>query len=238
MTASAESPESPAFELHNVTKLYGRTAALKATTLRLDRGQVLALLGPNGSGKTTLLKILAGAITPTAGTGHILGYDMVRDRGEIRGDVGLSAVESYLYDDLSASENLRFISTMAGGKPASSGIDAALQRVSLTANADQRARSFSSGMKRRLALARLVLLQPRLLLLDEPYNSLDAEGADVVDALIRETVQRGGAAVVATHDAERILQQADLVAVLDRGSLRQVGPAGDYRITARASTPP
>ncbi len=206
-----------------MAKLYGRTAALKALSLRVEPDEILAVLGPNGSGKTTLLKILAGAITPTLGHGSIFGHDLVSGRIELRRQIGFLASETYLYDDLTAEENLRFILTMAGSRPERRSLAAALDRVSLGQHASERVRGFSSGMKRRLSIARLLLLRPRLLLLDEPYNSLDAAGIELVDETIRQVAGQGGVVVVATHDAERALALAGLVAELDRGALTYLG---------------
>lgn len=221
-------PDPPALELQRVAKLYGRTAALKATSLRLEAGQVLALLGPNGSGKTTLLKIVAGVIAPTLGRASVFGLELEGDRRELRGIVGFLAADSYLYDDLTSEENLRFVVTMAGRRPKEGAISAMLRRVGLAAQAGERVRSFSSGMKRRLALGRVLVLQPRLLLLDEPYTNLDAEGSDLIDEVVREVTGAGGAVVLATHDAERALSFVDAVAVLDRGVLRYTGSVAGY----------
>jgi heme ABC exporter ATP-binding subunit CcmA len=218
-----------AVELRAVSKLYGRTAALKSVTLRLAAGETLALLGPNGSGKTTLLKIVAGALAPSRGSGSIFGLDLVTDRRELRSLVGLLATESCLYDDLSARENLGFTLTMAGQRVDHRELDRVLAEVGLAAHGDERVRSFSNGMKRRAALARLLLLRPRLLLLDEPFNSLDTGGAELVEALIRATAAADGAAILATHDAERALSVAGRVAVLDRGTATYVGPVHAYR---------
>lgn len=217
-----------ALDLRGVAKLYGSSVALRALSLQLPAGEVLALLGPNGSGKTTLLKILAGALSPTLGQGHIYGRDLVRDRPALRQLTGLLAAETYLYDDLTARENLRFILTMAGQRPTGGRLAETLEDVGLARHADERVRTFSSGMRRRLALARLRLLAPKLLLLDEPYNSLDADAADLVDAIVRRATEDGGAAVLATHDAARGLGVAQRVAVLDRGTLRHVGPVHSY----------
>jgi heme exporter protein A len=218
-----------ALDLHGIAKLYGRTAALKAISLHLESGQVLALLGPNGSGKTTLLKILAGAITPTLGQGTIFDHDIRTHRVALRSQVGLLAAETYLYDDLTAKENLRFITVMAGTRLDDGVLLQALEDVSLDRHARDRVRSFSSGMKRRLAIARLLLLRPRLLLLDEPYNSLDASAAELVDALIRSAAAEGRTVALATHDAPRALGLADQVAVLQRGALVHLGPAHAYQ---------
>jgi heme exporter protein A len=229
----------PAAELDGVAKLYGRTAALRLLDLRIWSGGCLALLGPNGSGKTTLLKVLAGAVTPTVGSLKIFGQDARRTTFP-RYAVGLMASESYLYDDLTARENLRFTLTMAGSPqvpedllPADGDepdpVARALGAVGLRGLEDQRVRTFSSGMKRRLSLARLVLLRSRLILLDEPYNSLDVEGCDLIDSLVREWRRDGRAVVVATHDAARALALADAVAVLERGSLTYIGSVSGFQ---------
>jgi heme exporter protein A len=218
-----------ALEVAGLSKLYGRTVALRAVSLRLGAGQSLALLGANGSGKTTLLKIVAGAASPTAGTIALFGLDARSEPRLARSRVGLLASETYLYDDLTARENLRFTLTMTGGAVSDEQILRALQGVRLAAHAGDRVRSFSSGMKRRLAVARVQMLQPRVLLLDEPYNNLDAEGADMIDEWIHRVTGIGGAVVVATHDAKRVMAIADLVAHLDRGMLRYAGPVQGYR---------
>lgn len=221
-------PAGPALELHGIAKMYGRTAALKRVDLVLDPGATLVVLGPNGSGKTTLLKIVAGSITPTMGGGSVFGRDFLRERHALRSDVGMLAAESYLYDDLSAQENLRFILTVAGRKPQEAELAAALDTVGLAGRAGERVRSFSSGMKRRLALARLLLLQPKLLLLDEPYNALDAAGSELVDELVRGAARESKATVLATHDAERGLALADAVLELERGAVTYCGAAAAY----------
>lgn len=222
-------PSPFALEVTGVSKLYGRTVALRALSLRVPPGQTLALLGANGSGKTTVLKIIAGAVPPSSGTVSVLGNDVGRDRRPTRSLIGFLAGETYLYDDLTAAENLKFALTMAGCPATATEILGFLQSVHLASHADDRVRSFSSGMKRRLALARVQALRPRLLLLDEPYNSLDADGADLVDRWIGQVTSDGGAAIVATHDVQRVTAYADLVAQLDRGVLRYLGPLTGYR---------
>lgn len=217
-----------ALDLRGIAKLYGSAVALRALSLQLPPGEALALLGPNGSGKTTLLKIVAGAIGPTLGSGTVYGHDLVRDRAALRSLTGLLAAETYHYDDLTARENLRFILIMAGRRPADGQLAQALDEVGLAQHADERVRTFSSGMRRRLVLARLSLLAPRLLLLDEPYNSLDAEAADLVDTIVRRITECGGAVVLASHDAARALTVSDRVAVLDRGALTHLGPVHSY----------
>jgi heme exporter protein A len=220
----------PALQLNGIAKIYGRTAALKAIHLQVDQGETLALLGPNGSGKTTLLKIVAGAIAPSLGRGYIFGANMMAERLRLRSEVGLLASETYLYDDLTALENLRFILTMAGRRASESDVRDVLRHVDLLQHASERLRGYSSGMKRRLALARMLLLRPRLLLLDEPYNSLDAEGAALVDDLVRDAVAEGRSVILSTHDRERGLALAERVALLERGRLVYCGPVHSFRL--------
>jgi heme exporter protein A len=222
-------PSAYALEIAGLSKIYGTTIALRAVTLRLAAGQSLALLGANGSGKTTLLKIVAGAMSPTMGTVALFGRDTRHESRLAKSQVGLLASESYLYDDLTAHENLRFTLTMAARAASDEQILQALEAVGLRSHAGDRVRSFSSGMKRRLAIARVRMLQPRILLLDEPYNSLDADGAELVDEWIRHVTASGGAVVVATHDAERILSITDQVARLERGVLGYAGPVQGYQ---------
>jgi heme exporter protein A len=220
-----------ALELDRVAKIYGRTPALRATSLRLAGGDVLALLGPNGSGKSTLLKIVAGVIAPTFGGGAIFGLDLTNNRLELRSVVGLMASDTYLYDDLTAAENLRFVLTMAGKVGAHQRVREALAGVGLEEHIDERVRTFSSGMKRRLSLARTLVLEPSVLLLDEPYNSLDTDAASLVDEAVVEVAGGGGIVVLATHDAPRAIAVSSQVARLDRGALVFSGPTREY--TAR-----
>lgn len=224
------SDAEPVLDLHGLAKVYDRTVALHAITLRLEAGGCLALLGANGSGKTTLLKILAGATSPTLGGGTVCGHDLGRERASLRGVVGLLAADSYLYEELNAIENLRFTLTMAGRKPSRADLAGVIQRVGLVEAAEARVRTFSSGMRRRLSLARVLLLEPRLVLLDEPYNSLDRAAADLVDELVAEWRSHGQAVVLATHDAERAASLAGTVVVLDRGALLYSGAVHGYRM--------
>jgi heme exporter protein A len=222
-------PAPHALDIAGLSKLFGRTVALRAVTLRLEPGQTLALLGANGSGKTTLLKIVAGAVSPTTGTVSIFGDGSRHGLLRARSHVGLLANETYLYDDLTATENVRFTLTMTGQAASDTRVLSALQAVRLVPHADDRVRSFSSGMKRRLAVARVQVLQPRLLLLDEPYNSLDSDGAEMIDDWIRSVTATGGTVVVATHDAKRIMALADLVGYLERGVLKYSGSVQGYK---------
>jgi heme exporter protein A len=154
-------------------------------------GEVVAVVGHNGSGKSTLLRVIATALAPTRGEGQVFGFDLKREADDIRGLVGLLGPVAGLYDDLSARENLIFAARMRRVQEPRNSVDEALAAVSLSTVADDRVRGFSSGMQRRVALARLMLQQPRLLLLDEPYNNFDVEGVALVNGLVRRVREAG-----------------------------------------------
>jgi len=223
---------SSAVDVRAISKAYGRTVALRAVTLRIDGAQVVALLGPNGSGKTTLLKILAGVVRPSFGTMSLLGRNALADRLSLRGRIAFMSSDTYLYDDLTAMENLRFILTMAGLSHGEAECREALEAVKLTSVSSARIRSFSSGMKQRLALARTLLLHADIWLLDEPYNALDVGGADLVDEAIRTARSRGATVVIATHEQQRVSMLADSIAILERGVLTETSSAQFQRTGA------
>jgi len=215
------SPPAPqhAVDIQGVRKAFGPNTVLDRVDLRVDAGEVLALLGANGSGKTTLLKILATLLRPSAGRGRVAGFDLAKDVESIRARVGLLAHGSYVYEDLTAAENLRFWATMAGLPADQASLQSALKAVELDQVAGERARTFSSGMKRRLALARILLGAPRLLLLDEPYAGLDQKGKKWIEEVMLDFKGKGGAVIVATHSFGRGLSVADRVAILSGGRI-------------------
>lgn len=224
------SPESPALELDRIARRFGHRWVLRGIVLRLERGVVLGVTGRNGSGKTTLLRICSTALRPTRGAGAIFGHDLVEDAADIRAMVGFLAHQAGIYDDLTARENLAFSLRMAGVASDDTTIDAALDRAGLLCERDSRVRGFSAGMRRRLALSRLFLRPPRLLLLDEPYASFDTDGIKAVNAFAREVADAGGAALVATHDVRRGRAVLDRVVHIEHG-LTAPGPttgAGEF----------
>jgi heme exporter protein A len=187
-----------AIVVNSLGKRFGIRWVLRGVSFELRRGEAVGLLGPNGSGKSTVLRILATLLTPNAGTGSVNGLDIVRDASSIRAEVGYLAHAPGLYDDLTARENLCFAADMLG-LPYTS-VESILERVGLALVAGDRVRGFSAGMQRRLALARLMMRSPRILLLDEPYSNLDAEGVELMNSAITGIVRSGGTALVALHE--------------------------------------
>jgi heme exporter protein A len=218
--------------VEGAAKRFGRRWALRGASLEVERGTAVALMGHNGSGKTTLLRIVATSLRPTRGGGRVFGHDLLKEADRIREHVGVLYHAPGVYGDLSARENLEFARRMWGGV-SEVGVDAALERVGLTFAAEELARGFSSGMTRRLSLARLIMRPPSLLLLDEPYASFDADGIELVNELVRETVARDGIALIATHDPERSAAVVDRVVTPRQGRIvPAVEPAPRLRAEA------
>jgi heme ABC exporter ATP-binding subunit CcmA len=178
---------------NGLTHWYGHDLALDSVDLVVDGGEHMAVLGDNGAGKTTLLRILATALRPTSGVLEIAGLNAFREKRRLRHYLGYVGHALGLYPALTASENLEFFCDLQGVNR--SRVDAALETVGLRAEADRRADALSRGMQQRLAIARAVLHEPRLLILDEPDASLGADAADLLAA-----VMQGRTVVLATHD--------------------------------------
>ena len=192
---------APAVRLAGVTRTFGPTPALVRVDLEVARGEILLVRGPNGAGKSTLLRLIATALGPTYGSGSVRGFDLARERQEIRNRTELLGHRTRLYEDLTAAENLRFVCALYGLAPG--GVEAALDRVGLGEEAGQRVRGLSAGTRQRVALARAVLRSPELLLLDEPYAGLDGGAKELVDELVVEAGAAGRTVILATHDSSR-----------------------------------
>lgn len=209
MTLAAEC----AIDAEDVARRFGTNWVLRGVNLRAKVGEVVGLLGANGTGKSTLLRIVATLLRPHAGRVSVFGRDVARASSDVRALVGYMAHAPGVYLDLTARENLIFVSSMLDRDPRE--VDATLERVGLLNVAGETARGFSSGMQRRLAIGRLLLVRPRLLLLDEPYSNLDAEGIALMNSVIAERVKNGAAALVVVHElapAEPLLDRVETLA--------------------------
>lgn len=231
-------------ETWRLGRSYGRTIAVADVDLALPAGETLALLGPNGAGKTTVLKLLATAIRPTRGGGRIGGRDLAKDPEGVRGLVGFLGHASHLYEELTALENLSFVTMMRGLRAERRRLLDLLEGVGLAHQAHRRVRSFSAGMKRRLGLARLRLTEPALLLVDEPYAGLDQSGGALFETVVHEALGRGGTVVMATHQLARAHEVASRVAILAGQRLAHFGRTdetdldGLRRVYARVTEEP
>ncbi|MEP6679969.1 MAG: ABC transporter ATP-binding protein [Chloroflexota bacterium] len=218
----------PAVVTAELARLFAGYPALAGVSLRVDRGRAIALLGPNGAGKTTLLRILATAIAPSFGRAEVDGLDIVRHPELVRPRVAYLSHATGLYEDLTGAENLAFAATMLGlaSPEAEERRAIVLAEVGLEPVAGQRVRAYSAGMRRRLALGRLILAGPSLILLDEPYASLDTEGMQLVDRLLGAWREVGATVLVASHAVERLLDVVDGTVHLEAGIVARIEGVG------------
>src|ERR1043165_5570353 len=169
--------------------------------------------GRNGSGRSTLFRVLSTAIRPDHGAGRVGGYDVVHEREDVRRISALHAHQSYLYESLSAKENLSIVARFLGSDEE----DEVLARVGLSQRADDPVSTFSAGMRKRLSFARVLLQKPDVVFLDEPYGQLDPDGFRLVDAVVQELKSRGATVLIATHQVERVGGYADCSITLEGG---------------------
>jgi heme exporter protein A len=230
-----------AIHTQGLTKHYGNRPVLRDIDLELPWGEVLSLFGPNGAGKTTLVRLLAGLARPTGGLIRIAGMNPERKGIEVRRLLGVVTHQTFLYDELTARENLRFYARMYGLDSADERIEEVSVTLGSTSYLDARVRTLSNGMQKRVSLARAVLHRPRLLIFDEPEAGLDQEALELVEALLEAHRADGGSAVVTTHNVERGLSIADRVIILSNGRISYDEPSGtlepvSFRDTYRERT--
>ncbi|HET6781888.1 MAG TPA: ABC transporter ATP-binding protein [bacterium] len=204
----------PAVVADGLTRRFGLVYAVRDLSVSVPRSAVLLVMGPNGSGKTTFLRLLATALVPTAGRASIFGVDVIREPNTVRRTTAYVAAVPGFYAGLTAQENLAFAAAMSSARVEPREW---LVRVGLGEVANRPVRTFSQGMKRRLALACAWLRAPTLLLLDEPFSGLDADGRRVVEALIADVKSRNGSAIICTHEWESGMALADHVITLTGG---------------------
>ncbi|MGH7914881.1 MAG: ATP-binding cassette domain-containing protein [Candidatus Binataceae bacterium] len=222
-------------EARALGKSFGSTPVLRDVNLSVEAGGGAAVIGANGAGKSTLIQLLAGLCAPGTGAAMLFG-EPARSLGPaLRRRVGLLSHQSFLYPNLTARENLEFYATLYGvNGPRSAAIEW-LERVALGAAADARVRGFSRGMEQRLAIARAMLARPDVLMLDEPFASLDADGAAIAAALTREAMGRGCAVLASAHSANALGELGFAVLMLSRGRLVRAEASG---IRESAAAPP
>ena len=217
-------------EVEGLARHYGEREALRGVSLSLGAGETLVVFGPNGAGKSTLLRVLATLLRPHAGTVRVLGSSLPEDAWSVRGRIGLLGHEPLLYRELTARENLRFHARLHGVPDAR--VELLLSAVAMSARADEPLRALSRGMVQRVAVARAVLHEPELLLLDEPNANLDPVAVELMEPLIGAT--SGCTRVICSHDPSGGLAEADLVLGLRAGRTAMARAAADVDSAAIA----
>lgn len=214
-----------AIDAENLARRYGRRWALSDVSFQVPAGTVVMVAGRNGAGKSTLFRVLATAIRPDRGRARVSGFDVVRDREDVRKLTAMLSHQNYLYESLTARENLEVVANHLGvGR---NGLVAILEQVALGSRANDAVSTFSAGMRKRLSFARVLLQDPRVVFLDEPYGALDPPGFDLVDAVVTDLKRRGTTVLMATHQWERSSRLCDTALVLEAGRVIWQGPANE-----------
>jgi heme exporter protein A len=221
------SESQPIIEVQALVKTYDLLPVLRKLSLQIERGEFVALLGPNGSGKSTLLRLLCGLSRPTAGTIRIGGWELPKEAAAVRAQLGLVSHKPILYDTLTARENLLFFARLYNlpAPRVDARITEMLDQVGLTRRAHDLVRTFSRGMLQRLSIARALLHNPDILLLDEPYTGLDQDASRVLDDLLRSARADGRTILMTTHDLSRAAILPTRIVILSRGVIGYDAPA-------------
>jgi heme ABC exporter ATP-binding subunit CcmA len=216
-----------AVEANGLCRRYGRRWALVDVSFQVAPGRALMIAGRNGSGKSTLLRLLATAIRPDRGTARVAGHDVVEAKDAVRRSISLLGHYSYQYEAFTALENLQVSARFLGRAAGREALLPLLEEVALGDRADDAVQTFSAGMRKRLALARTLLQEASVVLLDEPYGELDPPGFRLVDRLFNAVKKRGASILMATHLLDRGAALCDDGLVLEAGRLVWSGPAAE-----------
>lgn len=217
-----------ALRVHDLRHTYGSQAALNGVTFEVDRGAIFGLIGPNGAGKTTLLRIMATLIEPSSGSVEIEGVSIADDPDRARRTVGYMSDQAGVYERLSVQEYLEFFAE-ASGLRAPSVVEAALELTDLHRLRDKLVSTMSKGMKQRLQVARVLINDPAILLLDEPASDLDPRARIELRDLLAELQAMGKTILLSSHILSDLAELCTSVAILDRGTLVDAGTMDDIR---------
>ncbi len=200
-----------------LTYRYGELVAVDSISFNVAEGEILGFLGPNGAGKTTVIKMLTGQLRPKAGKATLLGMDVAKNVDKVQGDIGVCFEVTNLYEQMSATENLRFFARLFGMQPFDA--EALLRRVDLAGRGKDRVATYSKGMKQRLMVARSLVNRPRVLFLDEPTAGLDPTSSEAIRNIILEERERGATVFLTTHDMLEADKLSDRVAFMNQGKI-------------------
>lgn len=241
-----------AVEIKNLSKRYGKQPALNNVNLDVPEGTIYGLVGPNGAGKTTLIKALVGALKPTEGSTKVLGLDPLRDKWRLRKQIGYMPQSPALYDDISARDNIMFFGKAQNVADLKNKADKIISFAELSTRANDKVRTFSGGMKKRVSLCCALIHEPKIIFLDEPTAAVDPHLKLQSWALFRKLAENGVTIFVSTHLMDEallcnkvtILRNGEILAVdtpqkiLERGKTKlKISMGGEEKISTIDSTP-
>jgi len=211
-------------QVKGISKSFGNILALRGIDLKVKKGEFITIVGPNGAGKTTLLKILSTLMKPTLGKGRIVGFDLREEEKNLRRNIGMLSHFTFLYENLTAYENLKFYGGLYQVRNIEKEIKRVIQEVGLETRLHDTVRTFSRGMKQRLSIARAIIHNPSLLLLDEPYTGLDQWSEKRLKSILRRFHSKGKTIIITTHNLSSSLELGDRVIILSSGKILHEQP--------------
>ncbi len=212
--------DQPIIKAEKVEKIFGHIKALRGIDLTVRKGEFLTIFGPNGAGKTTLIKILTMLMKPTSGKIIIAGADIAKEKSaELKRMIGMISHNTFLYDNLTAHENLRFYASMYNSKADKEKLYSLLSEVGLYDRKDDPVRTYSRGMQQRLSIARGIVHDPEIVFLDEPFTGLDQHAAKMLQTLLASIHTAGRTVVMVTHNLPRALEMSETIAILSQGKI-------------------
>lgn len=230
----SSAPAVPAIEIHNLTKAYDGVNAVDGLTVSVPAGCFFGFLGPNGAGKTTTIRMLMGLAQPTSGEIRVLGMPLPEKSFEVRREIGLVPDDTLLFDQLTGAEYLQFVARMYG-LPRKIAVERARELLSLFELDEQNRKligEYSKGMRKRVAMAAALIHRPRLFLMDEPFEGVDAVGARLMKDILLEQVRRGATIFLTSHVLEVVERLCDQMAIINRGKIVMQGTLEELRTQA------
>jgi heme ABC exporter ATP-binding subunit CcmA len=215
--------------VEKLDKTFGARWALRSVNLTVQQGEIVALVGPNGAGKTTLLRIIGTLMRPNSGRVFIGKIPLAEHANAARGALGFVGHQTFMYDDLTAMENLMFYARLYDIANPAQRVQEVAQRVGIENRLPDLARTLSRGLQQRLTIARMLLNQPVVLLLDEPYTGLDKTAADLLDQVMLDAKREGRGILFSTHDLERGLAICDRAIIMSAGRVAHDLPRGAWK---------